>query len=273
MNEHTTSNDERVVPVSAEGEANRFSKLRRFNIIMAVTHAVQGFLMLFLSSDFSHPVTSAFVEMNTVTFTLEPVLRTEFSIQIGPLVAAFLFISALAHLLISLPAGYKKYVANLKKGINKARWIEYAFSSSLMIVIIAMLVGLYDGLGLIMIFFLNMMMILFGWMMELHNQKTEKTNWTSYWFGVLAGAIPWVVAGFYLFFAGEGDNKAPAFVYWIYFSIFLFFNSFAINMILQYKKVGKWRDYLYGERAYIILSLVAKSLLAWQVFAGTLRPV
>ena len=28
----------------------------------------------------------------------------------------------------------------------------------------------------------------------------------------------------------------------------------------------------YGERAYIILSLVAKSLLAWQVFAGTLRP-
>jgi len=42
---------------------------------------------------------------------------------------------------------------------------------------------------------------------------------------------------------------------------------------LQYKKVGKWQDYLYGERVYIILSLVAKSLLAWQVFAGTLRPV
>jgi len=31
-------------------------------------------------------------------------------------------------------------------------------------------------------------------------------------------------------------------------------------------------DYLYGERAYIILSLVAKSLLAWQIFVGTLRP-
>ncbi|PIZ46567.1 hypothetical protein COY32_03065, partial [candidate division WWE3 bacterium CG_4_10_14_0_2_um_filter_41_14] len=64
----------------------------------------------------------------------------------------------------------------------------------------------------------------------------------------------------------------PTFVYWIYVSIFLFFNSFAVNMILQYKKIGKWSDYLYGEKAYIVLSLVAKSLLAWQVFAGTLRP-
>jgi len=50
----------------------------------------------------------------------------------------------------------------------------------------------------------------------------------------------------------------------------VFFNSFAVNMVLQYRQVGKWRDYLFGEVAYVFLSLVAKSLLAWQVFAGTL---
>jgi len=43
-------------------------------------------------------------------------------------------------------------------------------------------------------------------------------------------------------------------------------------MFLQYKKIGPWKNYLYGEKAYIVLSLVAKSLLAWQVFGGTLRP-
>ena len=32
---------------------------------------------------------------------------------------------------------------------------------------------------------------------------------------------------------------------------------------LQYKKVGRWADYLFGERVYVTLSLVAKSLLAW----------
>ena len=56
-------------------------------------------------------------------------------------------------------------------------------------------------------------------------------------------------------------------------TLFVFFFSFALNMVLQYKKVGPWRDYLFGERVYILLSLIAKSALAWQVFAGTLRPV
>ena len=52
--------------------------------------------------------------------------------------------------------------------------------------------------------------------------------------------------------------------------LFLFFNGFAINQWLQYKQVGKWKDYLFGERVYVTLSLVAKSLLAWQIFASAL---
>jgi len=50
------------------------------------------------------------------------------------------------------------------------------------------------------------------------------------------------------------------------------FGGFAVNMYLQYKKKGRWADYLYGERLYMILSLVAKTALAWQIFAGSLRP-
>ncbi|MDZ7798194.1 MAG: heliorhodopsin HeR [Patescibacteria group bacterium] len=255
-----------------DGQRRKFKNLRIFNLVMFFFHAVQGVLMLILSSDFALPVTSSFVEMNQATSKLAPVLKTEFTLEIGPLVAGFLFLSALAHLLVST-VFYKWYVRNLKKGINPARWIEYSFSASLMIVVISMLVGIYDGVALILIFFLNVMMILFGWVMEVHNQTTKKTNWLSYIFGCLAGAIPWIAIAIYLFSAGEGDNKAPTFVYWIFFSIFIFFNIFAINMILQYKKTGKWRDYLFGEKVYIILSLVAKTLLAWQVFAGTLRPV
>jgi len=64
----------------------------------------------------------------------------------------------------------------------------------------------------------------------------------------------------------------PGFVYAIYVSLFVFFNIFALNQFLQYKQVGRWKDYLFGERMYIVLSLVAKSLLAWQVFFGTLQP-
>jgi hypothetical protein len=269
--------------IQAQQQDEKCKKLRTWNLSMFFLHFVQGIVMLALSSSFALPVTTAYVEFNVTTQKLNTVLSTLGDIRIGPLVAAFLFLSALAHLLVSVGSGYRWYVNNLKKGMNLARWIEYSFSSSLMIVVIALLVGVYDLSTLILLFFLNAMMILFGWIMEVHNHalsavasakaEAQKTDWTSFIFGCIAGAVPWIVVALYLFNAGQGEFRAPTFVYWIYFSIFLFFNVFAINMILQYKKAGKWRDYLFGEKTYIILSLVAKSLLAWQVFAGTLRPV
>jgi len=39
---------------------------------------------------------------------------------------------------------------------------------------------------------------------------------------------------------------------------------------LQYKKIGRFATYLVGEKTYLVLSLAAKSLLAWQIFASTL---
>jgi hypothetical protein len=117
------------------------------------------------------------------------------------------------------------------------------------------------------------MMILFGLMMELHNQTTARTNWTAFAFGCIAGFVPWVVIAMYFLSAAlDSSNSVPGFVYGIMVSLFIFFNIFAVNMVLQYKKVGPWKDYLFGEKVYILLSLLAKSALAWQVFAGTLRP-
>ena len=185
----------------------------------------------------------------------------------------FLLLSAAAHLLLSTVL-YPWYVANLKKGMNPARFYEYALSSSLMIVLIGMLVGLWDLGAIILIFGLNAMMNLFGIMMEMHNQTTERTDWTAFVYGSIAGIIPWVVIVLYFLGAiNSSGAKPPPFVYAIIPTIFVFFNVFAVNMVLQYKKVGPWRDYLFGERVYIILSLVAKTALAWQIWAGTLAPV
>lgn len=252
---------------------DKYKNLRLYNIVMGFFHFVQGILMVVLSNDFTLPINTSYLKFDVTTLSLQPTVNNIYDLKVGYAIAAFLFLSALAHFIISLPRIYEWYVANLKKGINYARWIEYSFSSSIMIVVVSMLVGVYDLSTLLLIFFLNAMMILFGLMMELHNQTTTKTNWLSFIFGCIAGIVPWVVVALYLFGSGDADNHAPTFVYWIFFSIFLFFNSFAGNMILQYGKIGKWKDYTFGEKVYILLSLVAKSLLAWQVFAGTLRPV
>jgi hypothetical protein len=143
-----------------------------------------------------------------------------------------------------------------------------------MIVLIAMLCGLYDLAALLMAFALIAVMNLCGLVMELHNQTTARTNWTSFIVGCIALAAPWIAIAVYFFGSvSTAEGSIPTFVYFILPTLFVFFSCFAINMALQYKKVGPWRDYIFGERVYILLSLIAKSALAWQVFAGTLRPV
>jgi hypothetical protein len=140
-----------------------------------------------------------------------------------------------------------------------------------MIVIIAMFFGVYDLGSLILIFGLNATMNLCGLLMELHNQRTERTNWTAFWVGTFAGVVPWAVI--LMYFLGSGEfAEIPWFVYAIFGSYFVFFNLFPINMVLQYRAKGKWANYLHGERAYILLSLFAKSVLAWLVFAGAMQP-
>ena len=250
-----------------------YPKLRRFNALMGVFHFVQGVLMLALSNDFTVPINTYFLKFDEATKSLVSDPQTAFELPLGPFIASFLFMSALAHFLVAAPGIYSWYVRNLKKGANYARWIEYAFSSSVMIVAIATLFGMYDISALLLIFALNATMILFGWMMELHNQTTPKTNWTAFIFGCLAGIVPWIAVGIYFVGSVTSGENVPNFVYAIYVSLFITFNIFAVNMVLQYKKVGPWKDYLYGERVYIVLSLLAKSVLCWLIFTGTLAPV
>lgn len=248
--------------------------LKKFNLFMGFLHLGQGILILILSRVFTLPITGSYLTFDTASRSLLPASKTLFDISLPVLIAIFFFLSAAAHIIIATVYN-KKYNAGLSHGINKARWIEYAISASIMMVAISLLVGVYDAMSLLMIFALTAIMNLMGLVMEIHNQTTKKTNWLSYTIGCVAGAIPWIVIAFYFWMASAnavGNAQTPTFVYWIFVSIFIFFNCFAINIVLQYKKIGPWKNYLFGERAYIILSLVAKSLLAWQVFAGTLRP-
>src|SRR5690606_11124393 len=104
-------------------------------------------------------------------------------------------------------------------------------------------------------------MIFFGMVMEIFNRTDRWVNWTPFLFGCVAGAVPWIVIAGQVIGAEQraaGDG-IPTFVYGIIVSLFVLFNSFAINMVLQYRRTGPWRDSVYGERAYIILSLTAKT--------------
>jgi hypothetical protein len=264
----------------------KVDKLIGFNKIMGSVHLVQGLLMMlfafFVYPNLDGSGTQSFeinVIGNFLTFIEGEglVLRTTdtlFSLPFLPLTASFLLLSAIFHFLIAFPFK-QKYREGLRVGINQFRWYEYALSSSLMIVLISSLFGVRDVAVFALIALANAAMNFFGLDMELLNagdsKVGKKINWLPFIFGSIVGLAPWVAIAFYI---GVNPNIAevPGFVWAILATYFIAFNTFPVNMLLQYLGVGKFKDYLYGERGYIVLSLVAKTILTWLVLFGAFQP-
>jgi hypothetical protein len=252
---------------SATVTADRLAGLRRYNIIVGVILLAQAAAVVALANDFTLPITASYPAGPPGTPPGDPV--TLLDSPVGLAVAAFLALSGLA-LLIVATVWFRGYGADLSRTRNRARWVEYALTSSMMIVLIAQIVGITSAAALAAIFGVNAGMIFFGWLQEDY-EEPGSGNWLPFLFGCITGIVPWLIVVFYVVAPGStSDEPVPGFVYGIIISLFLFFNVFALNQFLQYRRVGRWSDYLVGERTYITLSLVAKSALAWQVFSGTL---
>ena len=255
-------------------QAARLKNLRNWNLGVGVLHLIQGVVILAISASFSIAVV-AIVQTGPpgAPGSLDGFQKFfDFSFPIA--IAAFLFHAAGDHLLMTVPRIRNWYEANLLEGRNYARWIEYSVSASIMMLLIGLLTGINNLYAMIGIFGVNAAMILFGLVMEQVNRDRENVNWWPFILGCVVGIVPWIAVTISLITATvydqpDGDG-VPVFVYFIYVSLFLLFNCFALNQWLQYRNKGKFSDYLYGEKVYLVLSLVAKSALAWQIFAGTL---
>lgn len=250
----------------ATNRDRRYRRLNRFNLVIGLVHLAQAVVLVVLSNDLSLPVFAFFLTGDPVAQRGLGDPELLFSVRVGWAVALFVLFAAVDHLLMAGPLR-RWYEGRLEARANTARWVEYSVSSSIMVVLIAQLTGIWDFAALAAIFAVNSSMILFGLVME-RREEPETADWTAYWSGTFAGLVPWVLLGFYIVSAGGG---VPGFVYVIYIVQFLLFFSFALNMWLQYRQIGRWRDYIHGEYAYIVLSLAAKTLLAWLVFANVLR--
>ena len=98
----------------------------------------------------------------------------------------------------------------------------------------------------------------------------DDVDWRPFLYGCVIGAVPWIAITAQLIVSTTDGSGVPGFVVAIFITLFLLFNTFAVNMWLQYRGRGRWTDPAFAERVYLILSLVAKSALAWQVYAGAL---
>ncbi len=242
----------------------RLADLRRWNLGLTALHAAQAVLILVMASDFAITVTSTYPQGPPGTRLGTP--EGLFDLRIGPAIAVFLLLAALDHFATATFAR-RTYENDLGRGINRFRWVEYSLSATLMVLLIASYSGITDIAAVMAIAGANIAMILFGWLQERMNPPGRtSTTMLPFWFGTIAGVVPWVAIWVNII----GADTVPGFVYGIVIAELVFFFSFGLNQWLQYRGIGRWRDYAFGEKAYLVLSLAAKSVLAWQIYGGSL---
>jgi len=258
--------------------------LWRWNLGMGLMHLLWAIICLAQglgsgrSGKFKIPAITSYPDWSNPDYGPVPKWQLRYLTPFVPLTSGFAWMSAAAHFLVL--AMFPKYVRDLRKGLNQFRWFEYAASSSLMMVLIAMLFGVWDVQTLFQIGSVNACMNFFGYSHEVQNTPGKKIDWTNFIFGCFAGLVPWVTV---ISYATSGDSsKVPSFVWAILGVYIFFFLTFPINMVLQYAQIGAWyRDeaagfpgggYYFGEKIYQVLSLTSKSLLLWLVVGGTNQP-
>ena len=231
-------------------------RFRLAHVGLAAVHLAQALLVLVIASDIVIPITHQVRSDATA-----PVL----DVSIGVVMAAF-FVAAAVNHFVSATVLHRLYETDLQAGRNRIRWAEFAVSAPLLMLLIALYTGVTDVTALVVIGAATLVMIVCGWMQEALNPVGRRaTTMVPFWAGVIAAIVPWSIVARQL----AGAEPTQDFVLSIFLSLFILWGSFAVNQWLQYRQIGPWADYLYGEQTYLVLSLVAKSALAWQIVAGS----
>jgi len=280
-NNNTTTSSSNVVvatPISKEDSA----KLYKYNLALGIFHTITGIIIgIITDRDATVPVYSNFSDADTRGRPSEwyPRPKKHFDCMVGYFAMIFLLLAGIDHLLVAT-VFRKSYEEQLSRQQNHYRWMEYSISASFMHLLVAQLSGIFDIHINFLIFGLTFLTMIFGseqerytWLLKSNgllnnNNKLSFDSLRFFWLGCIPHLFNWLVILCY-FFQGVSKGDPPGFVWAIIFIIFFLDASFAIAMFLQQYGYGKWKDYLYGEYTFLILSLVSKQLLAWVNFGGT----
>jgi hypothetical protein len=252
------------------------SGLWRWNIALAAVFALQALVLALLSNGKSLPVVSNYLTKDPLQTAAQGtpvlVLATHHLLDINVLyvLVAGLLVAAAHHVLVAT-VWRKRYEADLARSRNELRWTEYAITASLLLITIGLLLGVQDAAVLFAVAALVVVMHLGALVTERSVFPGQKLGRLNYLTGAIAGLTPWLLLTLYLFGSTINGTGTPGYLYWLLGSMVVIFAGFAVNFVLQRRQVGKWKDYVYGERVYMVISFVAKAALVWQVFAGALR--
>lgn len=179
--------------------------------------------------------------------------------------------------------GSGAYSQQLRLGRNSIRWLEYAVTSTMMILVLCIISGIKDYDSVVLICAANAVLMSFGYLVEM--VPTKKAKIICLLTGFFSFSTLWVIIlkNFYTRISEvqkldnpnrPGEKRdVPNWVKMVLTPMLFWYASFgivAIFYVMNYDKPGF--NFVRYERYYIILSFLSKAFMGYYLAYGLTRP-
>jgi hypothetical protein len=266
-------------PVKADANTPT-GKLARWYKWLGFVLFVEGLAVVLLSKSVTAPITLQYPAVDTLASEsnghrmIGLASRHLADVHMGWVVATFLIVFATVSLMMATL--YRKYLdVAAERGVNVFRSLAMGLGGGLMVAAIALVSGISSLAMLVTLFGATLFGALLGLGAEVLVARNGGVKPRLAHFlcglGIVSALFPWVVFAANVLGANLWSGDIPSYLYSIYACQFVLFGSVLLATHYRLKRQGKWADALYTDRGFLLLSFIAATLLAAQIFVGVLK--
>lgn len=254
--------------------ASKHSKPQKGFLLLSLFFVLQAGILLFFGKSDYLPVTASFLTKdpllsNSGKVVMTSTTRTVFNINILYILAVLLLFLAVYYLVIGKFL-QTKYIEAIKGKLNKYKWINIGVSTSLVMIILCMLLGVFDLSSILMIVALISVLSVTGYLAERFKNLDQSSSRLSIISGSSALTVIWVVFAYYIWNSAViGGGGLEWYVYLTALvALFLtYMQQLSLRTYCMSSK-GKWADYNYLDKISQRLSIVLVVAVVWITFFG-----
>ncbi len=251
----------------------QITNLQKWHRVLAVIYAAQGLLVLLLSAHHDAPVKASYLVRDSLSSSVAgqtvwaSAVHVIFNANLTYLLAAALFVATIINAIMSVKQlRYKdKYEASVKKGAVPLRWLNFAVSGGLLLVLVALISGVYDISTLGLMLTLLAASAVFGLLTERGGGRLSFVAAMAT--ATLTGLVPicYLMHG-----AIYGDGRLTGYVYGVVVVMLAYLVATMLTVYFHRQKIGRWSDVFFTEKTFLVRQLVVWTVLTWTLFVGLL---
>jgi hypothetical protein len=256
----------------------KITDVYKINYILTGFYFVQFLLIFIYSHPYSLPISTSYITNDQLlnngygNHLISAATSHLFDVNIKTVIIIILIFSFLVYAWLATLNRYN-YEKQLRQHKNIFKWINGGVSYGLIFVSVGLLGGIYDITTLIILFIMPIILNYIFLNEEYSSDKRTYKQWPWLLLKFIITIIPIAIISWYLCSAIiYGTQAIGTYFYFIFATVVLLYLANIINQILQLNQKNKWQKYIYGEQIFIVLELVIKTAIIWQVFAGVLHP-